>query len=377
MSFLLSIFCLGKDMLNRWKTHFSGALARVCVVFLLTITALIVLSSFVVSEKVVAKEVARTGGNVVVAQESFFGDPVAEDVLPRAWIVPPAGTRQAVFDEVFVFAKVRTETYPIILYDISGTRFFPEIKYAPHGIFFLPKQGIETEAFLDWELAGFPFSAKVLSGDGRETLSAVYATGAVFVPASSFARLKENGFTRRTIFEAEKADSVIIRQIETALRERICLDERQAFVRSSLKFLERLERIRADQEMWRLAIPLGIVFIIGILLISISSVEFRHNEYVYALMNSFGVNRILLVASFIVENAILVFAAFFLAIFTFFRCLPLLIKEAFKIGGNVTLEAAELSSDFNIIAGSLGVCIVISVIPVAASAFREIGKVLK
>lgn len=377
-SFFLSVFCLGKDVLNRWRTHFSGALARIFVVFFLALTAMIVLSSFIVSEKVVAAEIERTGGKIVFAAETFFGEN-AFDAFPLPLISPPAGTRVSVFDEVFAFAKIGDETYPIFLYDAAGARFFPEAGSAPGGVFFFPKSGgAETApAFQDAEIAEFPVPAKTLSPEGRETLAALCPAGAVFVPECSFAELKFGGFTRQTVFEAPSLNPETVRKIERAARERVRLDKRQAFVRSSLKFLERLERIRADQGMWRLAIPLGIVFIIGVLLISISSIEFRQNEYVYALMNSFGVNRALLVASFVAENALLVFGAFAAAVAVFFRCLPLLVAEAFKVGGNVTLEPRELAADFNIIAGALCVCVALAVVPVATSAFREIGKVLK
>lgn len=382
MSLLLSIFYLTKDMLNRWKTHFSGALARICVVFLLTIIALIVLSSFVVSEKVVAAEIHRNGGNVVSVVENYFGNTLdgnEKPPLPRDWISAPAGTVISTFDETFSFAKYQSENFPIVLYDFSAAHFFPEIKFSPKGVFFLPKSQSEAvEAFRDFEVSDYIVPAKTLARKrGNEVLSAIYPAGAVFVPANSGEFLKNDGFTRRTIFEASEANAEIVRMIEQGLRERIRLDERRAFVFSSLKLLERMERIRQDQQVWRWAIPLGIIFIIGILLISISSVEFRQNEYIYALMNSFGVNRALLVASFVVENAILIFGAFFAAVRIFFRCLPLLIQEAFKLGGNITLSMQELSSDFTSIIGSLLVCIVLSAVPVALSAFREIGKVLK
>lgn len=121
---------------------------------------------------------------------------------------------------------------------------------------------------------------------------------------------------------------------------------------------------------------LGIAVIVGILLTALASMEFRQNEYVYTLMKSFGVRPVLLIMAFIVENAFLIGVSFAGAVWAFMKTQRIVLGEFFKLGNSV-LTYADIRQDLWLLGISLAGCVLLSSIPVAFSACRPIGKVLK
>lgn len=370
------LFYLLKDAVHRWKMHVSSPLARILVVFFLSLCALIVLANFIVMTQSVEREIARSGGNLIVVTEQVERSRASDGEFSP--LLPTIGKdfRTSVFNEFYVAAKSDEQFFPVAEYSFSAAQLFADLAGTANGIFILTKERSTGAYPRELEINDWRIFGTTIPSSRSGILSNLYQSGAVFVPAGMFPEMKFFGFMKKTVVAVDGLNSVRIRELEMTLRNLVKLDRRSAHVQSSRTFLERLERIRSDQLSWRIAISLGITFIVGVLLTSISSMEFQRNEYVYALMSSFGVNRFLLIFAFVAENLFLVFGAAAGALAVFVRCIPLILDEVFKVRG-LTLNLAELAPDLRLIAAALAVCVLISSVPIAVAAFRPIGKVLK
>ena len=67
ISLILTILYLAKDTVHRWFTRISSPVARVLVVYFLTLSALAALGSYVITLDVVRHELIARGANTVVA----------------------------------------------------------------------------------------------------------------------------------------------------------------------------------------------------------------------------------------------------------------------------------------------------------------------
>ena len=121
---------------------------------------------------------------------------------------------------------------------------------------------------------------------------------------------------------------------------------------------------------------LGISCIVGILLTALAGMEYRQNKYIYTLMKSFGIHPLLLVGAFIIENIVIVGASFAGAIATFMYFQRMIVTQIMKLG-NYTLSLQDITSEILLISYTLLGCILVSSIPIAVAANRQIGRVLK
>ena len=134
-----------------------------------------------------------------------------------------------------------------------------------------------------------------------------------------------------------------------------------------------MERTQYSFRVW---VTLGISVIICLLLTSISSLEFRQNRYVYALIGSFGISRLLLFLSFIVENTFLVTVGFVASLAALWSVREYITGVLYK-SPELTLDLWELENDIRTFCLAFGICVLVSSLPIGAAACRPIGKVLK
>ena len=66
ISLILTILYLARDTVHRWFTRVSSPIARILVVYFLTLSALAALGSYVISLNVVRDEIIKRGGDMVV-----------------------------------------------------------------------------------------------------------------------------------------------------------------------------------------------------------------------------------------------------------------------------------------------------------------------
>ena len=147
-------------------------------------------------------------------------------------------------------------------------------------------------------------------------------------------------------------------------------------VSSAAALLEEMDIILSNQTQCRAAFCLGIVAIVGILLTALAGMEYRQNEFIYTLMKSFGINSLLLVGAFIIENLLLIAISFAAAIVTFMYSQKIIVTQFFKMG-QYTLSLEEILPEIQLISITLLFCVLVSAIPITVAANRQIGRVLK
>ena len=181
----------------------------------------------------------------------------------------------------------------------------------------------------------------------------------------------------RMLFQVQELENAESLHRVTRVLERFKRFENlEGSISSAAPLLEEMDIILGNQNQCRAAFCLGIVVIVGILLTALAGMEYRQNEFIYTLMKSFGINPLLLVGTFIVENLVLVSISFGAALATFMYSQKIIVTQFFKMG-QYMLELQEIMPEIRLISFTLLFCVLVSAIPIVVAANRQIGRVLK
>lgn len=381
-SLILTTLYLAKDTVHRWFTRASSPLARVLVVFFLTLCALCFLGSYVISAKAIRGKIRSRGGDLVAA---FF-------MLPQektdAFLPSRADTLRLLdADSVAVIpvgnAQVGERKYvPMITYDFRRAgQFMPLLSPGGGPTLLCPAENPPFAAGpLDVSLKNQSETQTIMVRHlpGDHLLMRLQQGGVLLIPPELLEgyTLKANMRYSRMLLQVQKLENAeslhrVARFLETFRR----LEGLEGSVSSAAALLEEMDIILGNQNQCRATFCLGIVIIVGILLTALAGMEYRQNEFIYTLMKSFGINPLMLVGSFIVENLVLVAASFAGAIVVFMKAQRVIVAQ-FKLGQySLTLE--EIMPEIQLISASLLVCVLVSSIPIIVAANRQIGRVLK
>ena len=380
ISLILTILYLAKDTVHRWFTRASSPLARVLVVFFLSLCALCFLGSYVISAKAIRDMIRARGGDLVAA---FF-------MLPKDSSGAFLPTRQETLqhlgaDSVVIIpagnAEVDERRYiPMITYDFRRAgQFMPMLSPGGGPTLLCPAENPPYPAGpLDIRVQDNSFTVMVRHLPGDHMLMRLQPGGVLLVPPEHLEYVNQGRNMRYLrmllqVQELENAESLnrVCRYLETLKR----LEGLEGSVSSAAGLLEEMDIILSNQTQCRATFCLGIVFIVGILLTALAGMEYRQNEFIYTLMKSFGINPLLLVASFIVENLILVAVSFGAAILVFMKAQRVIVAQ-FKLG-QYSLTIEEIMPEIQLISATLLLCVLVSAIPITVAANRQIGRVLK
>ncbi len=380
ISLILTILYLAKDTVHRWFSRISSPIARVLVVYFLTLSALAALGSFVITLSVVRKELVNRGADIVVGtMSSSDGRPLyvptqkeidevldAESyVLKLVGSVSLPGGRSV---HVYTYPFQRTsQMMPLLaagrptLLQLADSRVLPP---GP-GDVYMQKQCI-------------PVVVKDLAPG--HTLSRIVSNAALLVPPDMVKRVlpDRNGGTLHNIVlrvrDIQTSESITRAERYLQLLERY--ENALGSIVSAASLLSRMDDILSKQTQCRIALCLGICVIVGILLTALAGMEYRQNEYIYTLMKSFGIHPLMLVGAFIAENLFIVFASFTGAVVTFMYFQHFIVTEILKLEVH-SLSLQDIMPEIRLISFSLLGCVLLSAVPIFAAANREIGRVLK
>lgn len=382
ISLILTTLYLAKDTVHRWFTRASSPLARVLVVFFLSLCALCFLGSYVISAKAIRDKIRSRGGDLVAA---FF---MAQD--NRSFCMPTQAECQKLLgaDSIAVIpagsARVNGNTFmPVVTYDFRRAGQFMPLLSPSGGPAVLCPADSTT-------LPQGPVDVKMIGSDDTHTVMVRH------LPADHLLmRLMQNGClllppeTAELILQKKTAhlnQRILLRVNELENAEslhRVCrffnqlkkLEGVEGGVSSAAELLEEMDIILGNQTQCRATFCLGIIIIVGILLTALAGMEYRQNEFIYTLMKSFGINPLMLVITFIVENLVLVSVSFAGAITVFMKAQKIIVAQ-FKLGQySLTLE--EIMTEIQLISITLLFCVLVSSLPIIVAANRQIGRVLK
>lgn len=386
-SLILTVLYLIKDTVNRWFTRVSSPLARVLVVFFLSLCALCFLGSYVISAKVIRDRIIREGGDMVhavifPAQDKETYLPTAEEfdrmLGAESWELESLGS---------VMTGARRSA-PLYTFDFRRSAQMCPLLAGEGVPTLLCREGDGYEQGpLDVRFGNSDFTTvavRYLPAD--HPLLRLLGQGAVLISPDAAQRFREQrggGVANRApsvkhllLRVRNTASSADLDRAEALLNTILRLEGASGSVASASRLLREMDVVLGNQTQCRATFCLGIVAIVGILLTALAGMEYRQNEYIYTLMKSFGIHPLLLVFTFLAENAVLVGLSFAAAIQVFMSCQVIIVRQFFKTA-EYTLTLQEIMPEIRLIAASLLVCIVFSAIPVLVAAHREIGRVLK
>lgn len=375
-STILIILYLGKDTFHRWLMRISSPLSRFFVVLFLSFCALVFLSSYIISIKVLGERIQSSGADLIVVTEFLSGSSSVHGAGDLAIGESPYEYERHVFHEPFLSAMIGEQFYPLVEYMPGSTSLFDCMEGINNGIFVLSKEPVVSTRAIDFQVDGNLIHAVTLPERAAGMLRRIYQGGAIFFPYGTLHGIWNTGFTRKYVLRVKCADEVHVGILEDTINQLIRLDKKSMGLVSSRSLLGELAQLRSSQYLFRVWVSIGISAIICLLLTSISSLEFRQNEYVYALMGSFGVSRMMLFGSFLVENTLLVSGGFAASLGCLWGVRRFISSDLYKSPG-LTIEWWELSDDIRTFCLSFGICILVSCIPIACSIYRPIGRVLK
>ena len=378
-SLILTLLYLSKDTVHRWMTRISSPLARVLVVFFLSLCALCFLGSYVISAKVIRDRIRTQGGDMVYA--SAFPEAGGSVALPdRAETERLLGADSVAVQSVGGVAVDKRRSVPVFTYDFRRAEQFLPLMAAGGGPTLLcscenpPFPEGPLDVTLPGEKTQHTVAVRHLPAD--HLLLRVSKNGVLLVQPDNPMVAGRGGMQQMFLRARHLESSQDLKRIADFMEQLFRLEGVQYMVNSAAPLLEEMDVILGNQTQCRATFCLGIVGIVGILLTALAGMEYRQNEYIYTLMKSFGIHPLLLVAGFIVENSLLVGASFLAAIEVFMRCRSIIIAQFFKMG-QYDLQLAEIMPEIRLIAAALLVCVLMSALPILAAANREIGRVLK
>ena len=380
-SLILTLLYLAKDTVNRWLTRLSSPVARVLVVFFLSLCALCFLGSYVVSAKIVRTQIMNMGGDLVTVtllnsdehasalpgageiKELFGADSYCLRLCGSAFIEDPRKSFQvATYD----FWRVG-QMFPLMAESGCPTLLLPEGSEVPMGPLTVSMQRMSVDVFV-----------RHLPADNM--LFRLFRHGIIVVQPETLAQLGGGRISSNFSFLVLRVPDLKgpedLKRVEQYFRRLGKLDGVQMNTSSVADLLREMDNVLDRQVQCRAAFCLGIGCIVGILLTALSGMEYRQNEYIYTLMKSFGIHPLLLVLAFLVENTLLVAFSFLAAVAVFMQSQHYIISQFFKLG-RYTLSLNEIMPEIRLIAAALAVCVLISSFPIILATNREIGRVLK
>ncbi len=381
-SLILTVLYLTKDTIHRWLTRLSSPVARVLVVFFLTLCALCFLGTYVISAKIMRDRIRVQGGDLV--QMTLSNQKDKNTCLPSAQELHELlGVESVAVRNIGYAHNAEGRSVTIASYDFPRTS-----QYLPY----MAASGVPT--LLTWKRSRLQPGPSQVKVEGElinvfvrplppDTLLSklLGRSDTLLLPPDSRLMSSIQG---RQLFGTQ---SLLLRVQDTESSEpvrravKFCedylrLEGAQGHVISALPLLQEMDIILGNQVQCRVAFCAGIAGIVGILLTALAGMEYRQNEYIYTLMKSFGIHPLLLVGSFIVENLVLVGASFVGAVWVFMHFQRFIIRQFFKMG-NYSLELTEIVPELQLIAFSLLGCVLVSAVPITFAANRDIGRVLK
>lgn len=384
ISLILTLLYLAKDTVHRWVTRVSSPLARILVVFFLSLCALFFLGSYVITAKVIRDRIRSEGGDLVHA--------IVSPEREKTFCMPTqAELQQMLNTDSYALRNIgsaRTEDgsyLPLYSFDFNRIGQFAPLMaegFTPTAL--CPAEGEHSlpEAPLDITLPGnkTTHTVAVRHLPAGHLLNRMLSRGGIIVQPDTAAELMGERFRHTSlqiilqVLDVESSDD--IKRVEQYLQTLIRLEGAHGSVNSASALLSQMDIILSNQMQCRAAFCLGIVAIVGILLTALAGMEYRQNEYIYTLMKSFGIHPMLLVLNFILENLLLVSASFAAALLTFMHSQKIILTQFFKLGA-YRLELAEILPEIRLISAALLCCVLLSSLPILVAANREIGRVLK
>jgi len=199
----------------------------------------------------------------------------------------------------------------------------------------------------------------------------------ILLPESEFSDLLDDGFYELIVFMGD--DDANLTKIESDVRTILALEDMTGVqITSPAGLLKELDELENTQRNWRGGFGLFGGLAVALVFGSISILEYRQNRFILALLKSFGVPSLLLVARYLVESVCLVTLAAFLARAAAIQLHPVIFKMIGVEPNLVDLTVIDPYAWSAVWAqfGGLGFGALLSVVPIVFAMRTAVGKIL-
>lgn len=381
ISLILTILYLAKDTVHRWFTRISSPIARVLVVYFLTLSALAALGSYVITLNLVRHELITRGADTVVASISSQNNDRSVFIPSYEDIGRALDAESYVFRMLGLVSLSNGQSVQVYSFDFSRIRQMAPLLAPGGGPTLLQTEDNQVlpPGPGDVVIDKVRVPVMVRNLPQNHVLHRIVRSGALVVNQEQLPeqmKARKNNLTTLLIRVRSLDSSESILRVERYIEMLKRYEKAYGSIVSAGSILSRMDDVLSKQVQCRVAFCLGISAIVGILLTALAGMEYRQNEYIYTLMKSFGIHPLLLVGSFIVENMVIVAASFAAAIGTFMYFQDMIVTQILRLG-NYSLIFNDILPEIYLISYTLLGCVFVSSIPISVAAHREIGRVLK
>ncbi|VGO16130.1 hypothetical protein PDESU_04720 [Pontiella desulfatans] len=374
MKLLISIGSyLLKDIFWRWREQPGNVLTRFVVAYALVLPSLGLLGAFALMADNLESRLTRNGIDMLFITEhvnASSDDFVSRQRAPRYAPLQGHGT---MFQLLQLFGSVRTShagVARVVAYPDTALPFLENMVTVEAPIVFL-SDALPEGMPIRTEIDNHYFNAQVRRPSGM--LSKMFQQNVVLVPEGTLPRLETRGFSRITLFKADRISA--LRGLEEAVRLMSKLDNQNDFVRSSLKLLGDLDKLKEKQVYWRFGLALASGGVLALVLGTLALLEYQQRAYVIALLRSFGIRRWMVYGMQLLESAFVVNLAGVSAYFTLAYFQQVLYKSfGQRTGAGLSLET--MASEIIVILVCVNVGVVISTLPALHILKKDVGTIL-
>ena len=374
MKLLISISSyLLKDTFWRWREQPGTILTRFVVVYALVLPSLGLLGAFALMAGSLETRLRRNGIDMMYVSEQVYSRSDDRASFQRQPRYAPLARYGSMFQllQLFGLAKsYESDTARIVAYPDASIPYLGGIITPESPVVFL-SDALPTGMPIHTEIDNHFFEARVQRPSGM--LSKFFQENVVLVPEGMLPRLEMKGHIRISILKTDNLSA--LRGLEQAVRMTAKLDKRNVFVRSSLKLLDDLERLKLLQIQWRLGLAIAAGGVLALVLGTLTVLEYRQRAFVIALLRSFGVRRWMVFGAQLLESAVVVNMAGAAAYFTLAYTQRALYR-AFGAGALAGFSFERMFVEVLVIFTCINIGVVISTWPAFHILRKEVGVIL-
>jgi hypothetical protein len=364
-----------KDIFWRWREQPGNVFTRFTVAYTLVLPSLALLGAFVLIAHNLETRLKRNGIDLMFITEHIsptHSDFALRQNHPR---LEPLRKQGHFVQLLQLFSNARTpysKTARVLEYPDSALQGLTGIIEIDAPIIYLSTSFPEGMP-MHIEIDSYFFDAVVKRPTGM--LDKFLQADAVLLPEGSLPRVESRGYSRITLFKANKIPQ--LKPLQDALCQVADLDEKNVFIRSSLKLISDLNQLESQQLLWRFGLAVSAGGVLALVLGTLAVLEYRERAYIIALLRSFGVKCRLVYGFQLLENALIVNTAGSAAFASLLYIQHILYKTFSKSGGIAgSLSIEQMSTELLLIFICINIGVLLSTLPSLHVLRKDIGTIL-
>jgi len=372
-----------KSVWSRWLNEPLSPLARLFVTFLLVLLGILVQGVLSSLEMKIRERVENSGVRNIMLVHRVTPEKRLENDLFMISLKELTGQQSKLieFKRLTVQAKFGSsrKSLPVFSYDPDEWRFFSfDVQSSDNQAYFF-SHNIPYEEPVHLSINNLEHghvSVRAMHTHVPIALKKlVNLEQFLLIPKSLESNFSQSGFQSFKVIEVEDIDAItpLVHRLENLFR----LDRKNIQIIDQRSLLEELNNVYRIQAQWRLGVALMISVVLTLLIGSTALLEFRQNQYVIALLKSFGVSSYYVAFAFLLENICLVFLGILLATLVMVSVSAHALQ---MIAHSFKMEAVHWVfsfADLNVLIVASFIGVTLALVPIFRSLKKPVGRVLQ